>query len=180
MDERVYVADWMDTLDMGRIDVAVVHDLSHAPDRPNIPLFAEEAFPVCSPDYLRRHPALEAGPEALCAADLLHFDVGDSGFLTWERWFARCNLAMPRRARANLYDAYPFLLRAAQDGDGVALGWRYLVERMIDDGSLVQVGPSVRNRDCAYYCQYRTTGPRKGAVDLLVRWFKDAVEADPG
>lgn len=174
---RLVTTDWMDSLDMSRVDAAIVWDLSHAPDRRSVPLFAEEVFPVCSPDYLVAHPGLDRGPAALVEADLLEFDVGQSQFLTWEKWFARCGVAYRRAADPDVHDAYPFLLQAAKEGRGVALGWRFLVERLLDEGALVQVGPKVSNRDVAYYLQYRSSGARKEALDALVDWFKGAIGA---
>ena len=174
---RMATSDWMRSLDMDRIDLAVVWDLGHTPDRPSVPLFAEEVFPVCSPDYLRRHPGIAESPVALAEADLLHFDVGASGFLTWSGWFARCGLVVPDGDPAARIDAYPFILRAAQDGAGVVLGWRFLVDRLIADGGLVQVGPAVRNRETAYHLQYRALGPAQDAIQRVVRWFQDAVAA---
>lgn len=173
---RIATSDWMDCLDMERIDIAVVWDLSHAPDRPHIPLFAEEAFPVCSPGYLRQRPDIAARPEALAEAELLHFDVGRSGFLTWRLWFAGLGIDYRARPGAYQYDAFPFVLKAALDGEGVALGWRYLVDRMLDEGSLVRVGQSVVNRETAYYLQYRRGGPHRESIRTIIDWFRQTVE----
>jgi DNA-binding transcriptional LysR family regulator len=176
---RMATSDWPEALDMTRVDAAIVSDLTGAPDRRSIQLFEEEAFPVCSPDYLRRHPQLTGSPMALLDAGLLHFDVGASGFLTWETWFARNGLNLPLRPDRKIFDAYPFLTRAAQDGAGVALGWRHLVDRMIDDGSLVKIGPAIRNRPAAYYLQYRETIRLKSELDKLVAWFRRRIDDRP-
>jgi len=174
---RLVTSDWMEMLDMDRVDAAIVWDLSRAPERPSVPLFAEEVFPVCSPDYLRRNRFLDGEPSTLVQADLLHFDVGASQFLTWERWFARCGIACPSGRKRDIYDAYPFLLQAAREGRGVALGWRFLVERLVEEGALVQVGPKVNNREVAYYLQYRASGARRSAVEALVSWFRQETRA---
>lgn len=171
---RLVTTDWMDMLDMDRVDAAIVWDLSRAPERPSVPLFAEEVFPVCSPDFLRQNPFLDGEASTVAQAHLLHFDVGTSQFLTWERWFARCGMAGPRIGESDIYDAYPFLLQAVREGKGVALGWRFLVERLVEEGALVQVGPKVNNREVAYYLQYRLSGARRGAVEKLVDWFRQA------
>ena len=169
---RMATTDWLEDLDLSRVDAAVVSDLSAAPDRKSAALFAEEVFPVCSPDYLQRHPDLAASVEALLSADLLLFDVGASGFLTWQQWVAHFGVRLPADSGRRVFDAYPFLTRAAQDGAGVALGWRHLVDRMIEDGSLVRLGPTVRNRPMAYYLQYRERFRQEAALECLVSWFR--------
>ncbi len=123
---RMATTDWQEDLDLSRVDAAVVSDLSAAADRKSIPLFAEEVFPVCSPDYLQRHPHLADSVEALLTADLLQFDVGASGFLTWPQWFARFGHDLPTDSRQRVFDAYPFLTRAAEDGQewrSVGVSW---------------------------------------------------------
>ncbi|MEX3009631.1 LysR substrate-binding domain-containing protein [Hoeflea sp. TYP-13] len=173
---RVATSDWMEHLDMEQIDVAIVSDPSDDPSRTSVPLFAEDVFPVCSRDYLADHPELADNPHAIAKAQLLHFDIGKSGFMTWQSWFTHCGVPPPPSDKSAAYDAYPFLLHAAQNGAGVALGWRVLVDRMIEDGSLVQIGPAIRNRDTAYYAQYRTTGPKAETSLALVCWIKAALE----
>lgn len=175
---RITTSDWMESLDMERVDLAVVWDLSYTPDRPYIPLLADEAFPVCSPEYLQRHPEIVSDTSALLDANLLHFDVAHTGFMTWKLWFAHFGINIPLHADADMYDAYPFLLKAAQDGEGVVLGWRGLVDRMIEDGMLVQVGPSVVNKDTAYYLQYRTDSPRAESIAQVVQWFKQSFDSE--
>lgn len=174
---RITTSDWMESLDMDRVDIAIVWDLSHAPERPYIPLLAEEVFPVCSPDYLRRHPQIIASPESLLEARILYFDVADTGFLTWKLWFAHLGVDIPPPTNPDMYDAYPFLLKAAQGSEGVVLGWRGMVDRMIEEGSLVQVGPSMVNRETAYYLQYRADGPHVDSIQEVVQWFRQSFEA---
>ena len=174
---RMATTDRLEDLDLSRIDAAIVSDLSAVADRKSIPLFAEEVFPICSPDYLQRHPHLAESVEALLTVDLLQFDVGPSGFLTWQQWFARFDLDLPADSGRRVFDAYPFLTRAAQDGAGVALGWRHLVDRMIEDGSLVRIGPAVRNRTAAYYLQYRQRFRQEAALERLVDWFRSQFAA---
>ncbi|OUR77223.1 hypothetical protein A9Q83_11970 [Alphaproteobacteria bacterium 46_93_T64] len=173
---RIATADWMESLDMDQVDIALVWDLSLAPDRPSIPLFPDEAFPVCSPDYLRQNPNIASDPRALLKANLLDYDVRHSGQVTWPIWFASLGINAQDHAQVFQYDAYPFLLKAVQDGEGVALGWRFMVDRMIEDGSLVKVGPNVVNSEAAYYLQYRTDGPHSDTIRAIVDWFKRTVE----
>lgn len=173
---RIATFDWMEGLDDERADLAVVWGRERVPGRSRLPLFSEEAFPVCSPDHLRRHPRIGSSPEALLDAKLLHLDVGDSELLTWRKWFSAQGIEARRPPAGPLFDSYPFLLRAVQDGEGVGLGWRHLADRFIDNGSLVRVGPGVVNGDAAYQLQYREYGVDSETVMRIVSWFRQMVD----
>lgn len=169
---RVVTSDWIENLDLSRIDVVITNKRSDQSDRETISLGAEIAFPVCSPDYLSKYPDISDSPNELLSAKLLRFDVGQSGFLTWESWFARFGITLPDEGSDKVYDAYPFLLRAAANGEGVALGWDLLVDQMVECGELIKVGPSVTNLDTAYYLTFPRDAQGKSGVARLVDWFK--------
>jgi len=172
---RISTFDQPNPQQLARTDIAVVWDTSLLPDRPSFPLFDEEAFPVCSPQYLRQHPGIEHGAGALAAADLIHFDVGDSGFITWRLWFAAQGVDYRPPAAAHQYDALPFAMQAVLDGEGVGIGWRYLVDQMLDDGRLLRIGPALTNRKAAYFLQYREDRRGDDGMRKVIAWFEDAI-----
>ncbi len=178
---RVITSDQMDYLDFRRIDVAVVWDVTQAPDRPFVPLIRDETFPVCSPEFLTRHQGKYEGSATKNAQidlsqldpdDFLHFFVGDSGFLTWRSYFTRAGLPMPTFGQPSPYDAYPFLIRAVLNGEGIALGWHGLVDDLLDRGEIVRAGPSVSSREVSYFLQHRIVTEPSHAVRRLVAWFE--------
>ena len=176
---RVSTFDKPTVQQMERIDIAIVWDISLFPERPSFALFNEEAYPVCSPRYLQENPGIDSAADALARADLIQFDVGDSGFATWRLWFAMQGLDYRAPRNAHQYDALPFSMQAVLDGEGVGLGWRYLVDQMLDDGRLVRIGPAVTNREVAYYLQYRDGRPNGESIGKVVAWFKQAIASSP-
>lgn len=174
---RIATFDKLDFLDMSRIDIAVVWDTRITPERPCFPLFTEQAFPLCSPAYLRRFPQLDGDIAALGSAQLIHFDVGDSGFLNWRLWFAAQGIDYRIPDDTHLYDTLPFATQAILDGEGVGIGWQYLADKMLEDGRVVQIGPAVTNRKAAYYLQYRENGANEAAVKTVADWFMQAIRA---
>jgi DNA-binding transcriptional LysR family regulator len=174
---RIATFDKLDFLDMSRIDIAVVWDTRMTPERPSFTLFTEVAFPICSPAYLRRLPQLDGDIEALANAQLVHFDVGDSGFLNWRLWFAAQGIDYRIPDGTHLYDTLPFATQAILDGEGVGIGWQYLADQMLADGRVVQIGPAVANRKAAYYLQYRENGANEAAVTTVADWFRQAIHA---
>lgn len=184
---RVVTSDRLEDLDFGRVDAAVVWDLSRTPERPSIPLIPDETFPVCSPTFYENHLAThKLTPPSnetlldfnlLSADDYLHFSVGNSGFCTWQSWFTLTGLPIPPFGQSTPYDAYPFLMQAVLNGEGVALGWRGLVDQLLEDGRLLRCGPSVSNRETSYFLQYRRMAGENRVLQQLVAWFeKEAVE----
>jgi DNA-binding transcriptional LysR family regulator len=172
---RVITTDQMSYLDFRRIDAAVVWDVTRIADRPFVPLIRDETFPVCSPDFLARHKVSmsEEGQidlSQLDPNDFLHFSVGDSGFLTWRSYFTRAGLTMPVFGQPSPYDAYPFLMRAVLNGEGIALGWHGLVDDLLDRGDILRVGPSLSSRETSYYLQHRAITESSPAVVCLVGW----------
>ncbi|MBY6069145.1 LysR family transcriptional regulator [Leisingera aquaemixtae] len=169
---RVVTTDQLGDIDMSRLDAAVVWDPSRMPERPYFPLIPSETFPVCTPGFLADHPEAADGISALPPVSFLHFDTGSSGFLTWPGWFEQAGLPLPRFGKAPEFDAYPFLLQAVLDGEGIALGWLGLVDQLLENGRLVRAGPSVFSRETAYYVQHRPVLDETGALARLLAWFQ--------
>lgn len=177
---RLITSDQLEYLDFRRIDAAVVWNVSQLSDRPYFPLIRDETFPVCSPEFLARyqvrHNESAIDFSKLAADDFLHFAVGNSGFLTWRSYFTHVGLPMPDFGPTTPYDAYPFLIRAVLSGDGVALGWRGLVDDLLDRKEILRIGPSASNRETSYYFQHRTVSDNTSAVARLVGWFAQAAK----
>ncbi len=72
------------------------------------------------------------------------------GWATWEDWFAR--VGGPEVA-PHYYglDNYVYLLEAAAAGRGIALGWRGMIERYTDTGSLIRLGEGFVSFDRPLY-----------------------------
>ena len=100
-------------------------------------LFREEVFPICSPRLLkdqaaparrRARPAAAAAPQARGAHPLVRL----GGVVPWLGH-------RPATGSGSLrFDNYTLLVQAAIAGQGVAIGWRYLVDELIDQGLLAR------------------------------------------
>lgn len=176
---RVVTTDQLGDIDMSKIDAAVTWDLNQHPQRPFLPLIPDETFPVCSPEFAaRRGLETGAGIEALPVEDFLNFDVGRSGFLTWNAWFAHAGLPPGPLDVSPEFDAYPFLMQAVLNHEGIALGWRGLVDKLLQEGRIIRAGPSVSQRETAYYLQYRPIRNEDDPLSRLLAWFEAQVDRD--
>jgi len=138
-------------------------------------LSTEWVFPVCSPEYQRRH-RLHA-PSDLARALLVHHDVlGDHpGRVDWSRWLARAGLAREQGRRGTHYSHAHMALSAALGGEGVALGRSSLVKDDLTRGRLVvPFGPRVRSQ-LAYFLV--SHGPPAGSASTFAAWLKASMKA---
>jgi LysR family transcriptional regulator, glycine cleavage system transcriptional activator len=103
------------------IDAAIRYGPGGWTDVESEQLATEEIFPVCSPDYAARIGL--CGPADLARATLLHNDVPDG----WRDWFAAAGHCDVFTEKGVYLDEDAALLRAAAEGEGVALGRSILV-----------------------------------------------------
>jgi DNA-binding transcriptional LysR family regulator len=119
------------------------------------------------------------------AAPLIHLDAeAGAEWLTWAGWFAARGLAMPGPERSGpersgagdiRLNTYDLVLQAALDGQGVALGWRPLVDAHLATGRLVAAGGETETPATGYWL---IAGPGPAAAEFA-RWLAAAVaEAD--
>ena len=141
---HLVTSDREEELALAEADLSIRFGTGAWPGQRAQKLFDEEAFPVCSPDCLARHPHLAAGD--LSAASLLHMEESSARWFTWDSW-----LSAPAPPRRLIYPTYPLLLQAALAGEGVALGWRGLVDELVAEGRLVQLGPGITRADRGYF-----------------------------
>jgi DNA-binding transcriptional LysR family regulator len=97
-------------------------------------LFSEEVFPVCSPQLLARTRPLPIEDRKRCwsfRCCTCAVKPAATG-LTGAACFVQLNISSRRRRRGQLrFDNYTLLIQAAIGGQGVAIGWRHLVDDLL-------------------------------------------------
>ena len=167
---RLWLFDRETELDGGVFDAAIrVGDGTFGPVDAEF-LFSETVFPVAAPAVAKQF-GLRATSKAaeLVDAPLLHMDDGDRPWMSWNQWFAHFEVKFPRKHGRVLFNNYPVVLQQALAGRGVALGWRNLVDELLDSGLLRRVGPEVTS-DRGYYITW-PSGPPSANVRALTSWL---------
>ncbi|MEM7170448.1 MAG: transcriptional regulator GcvA [Pseudomonadota bacterium] len=100
-------------------------------------LVREEIFPVCSPDFLNKRPHLKT-IEDLANEPLLDLRGDRWDWVDWQQWFAEKDVAIPEGTQFTAFNNLPLLIQAACRGQGMGLGWRNLVDDLLEDGMLVK------------------------------------------
>ena len=136
------------------------------------PLFAESVQPVCAPALLKRLPLRT--PADLRRHTLLHVSMGgaDPGIpVEWEAWTTACGMPELEGASTLTFSSYDTAVAAAVDGQGVVLGRRPLVDRLLRARKLVAPLKSDVAGPRAYFVVVEPRAARKPAVQALAAWL---------
>lgn len=130
------ILDWKDK----GVDVAIVfcdeRTLATVPR-----LLPEEVFPVCTPSFLQ-----EYGPfddlVRLAGAPLLTLtaDQGQS-WMDWPGYFQQRAGITHLQSSELIFNNYTLLLQAVIAGQGIGMGWRGLVDDLLESGILIALDP---------------------------------------
>lgn len=133
-------------------------------------LFGETVFPVCAPGYAINHPHL-VGPDDLLKQSLIEVTSNHTEWLNWKTWLSQLG-ADPTVQHSTFVNTYPLAIQAALDGLGIALGWGHLVDRHLQDGSLVKPLGDVHVRtNSGYYLLRRQGAPKHAETDVVASWL---------
>ncbi|MDR6954832.1 LysR family glycine cleavage system transcriptional activator [Ancylobacter sp. 3268] len=114
------------------VEVALVYGTGDVPGMISEKIAEEEVFPVCSPDFLARHPSIRL--ERMHEAPLLlHSRV------TWNLWLERAGLPIVYPRQSIMLDDVALTVRGALAGQGIAMARSLLVRDYLADGTLVRL-----------------------------------------
>ncbi len=152
------------------IDVAVLFGDGRFHQGESRWLFDEEVFPVCSPRLIRGKPLSAA---ALQRLPLLHLKGEQaSRWFDWADVFRGLGVTSAPPAGQLRFDNYTLLIQAAIAGQGMAIGWRHLVDGLVDQGLLCRPLEGTLRSARGYYA---VLPPRKRRGALIAR-FVDWLE----
>lgn len=142
-------------------------------------LLAEEVVPVCTPALLAQLNGDAGGVAHLNAARLINLDAAaPSPWLDWPRYFAAQHLSRNLSQQGDLsFNTYSLVVQAALESQGVALGWKGLVDSYLRSGVLVAAGPAVRSPQRGYVLVPPATATEHGRH--FMTWLVSEVAREP-
>lgn len=151
------------------IDVAIRYGQGNYPGLTTEWLADEEVFPVCSPGLLR-------GPRALRnPADLRHHTLIRDGYpIAWADWLSAVGIEGVNPRAGLTFDSYTFVVQAAVQGEGVALGRTMLVADDLAAGRLVRPFEQTLKAYSSFYLVY----PPEAIHQRKVKAFRDWLLAE--
>jgi len=153
-------------------------------------LIAEDVVPIASPGFLAERPVRSV--DDLANVPLLHLEAPDADrWISWDEYRASCGASPSSTkpsARSGLsFNNYMLVIQAAIAGQGVALGWRPLVDDLLRQGLVVEAPlPRVVTKRGYYLVMPgRASQPRTAEIfrSWLLREFDDlgpATSMKPG
>jgi DNA-binding transcriptional LysR family regulator len=132
----------------------------------------EEIFPVCSPKFLKANPLPDL--QALANSPLLLLEERYCPRMDWKEWLARFNTRLPRKPALFRFNDYSIVLQAAIEGQGVAQGWRHIVQPLIAQGLLLRPLQHSVTTDQPLFI----TAPRAKVLRPDVAYLKDWLVAE--
>lgn len=169
VDIRVLATDQPVPPGAGEVDVAILFGSGRWEGLDAKLLFGERVYPVCSPGYLRDHPALWR-PEDLLDQTLLHLEYGKRTFdgIDWRTWLLRQGVNGQPVRRGLRFNSYPMVLQAAEAGHGIALGWSYITDPLLAEGRLVcPVDRTLETHEGYYLCRSANSALAPGIMAFL-------------
>lgn len=137
-------------------------------------LLQVSAVPVCAPALA---PALRRnGPSRLDAVTLIHSSPMPDG---WTQWASAAGVVLGTPKRDVWLDSYLAILRAAEQGLGLALGLLPLVQPSITRRRLVTPWPRLRlDIPQGYYLLYRPQDRERPEVLAFRSWLLDLLRSE--
>ncbi|WP_350600730.1 LysR family transcriptional regulator [Pseudomonas sp. 65/3-MNA-CIBAN-0223] len=153
------------------IDVAVLFGDGRFKQGESHWLFSEEVFPVCSP-LLLKDRALPLPVPSLLELPLLHLrGENSSNWFDWSGVFRELGITSAPAPGQLRFDNYTLLIQAAIGGQGVAIGWRHLVDNLLSEGLLCRpIAATVISR-LGYYVVLPQRKRRGELIQRFVDWL---------
>ncbi len=178
IDIRISADTRLVDLERGRFDAAVRYLQDRNAPASALRLFGDTVVPVVSPALLKKSAKPLAKPADLAHHILLAYE--DEGqrrpWLSWPVWLEMAGVADLRPAGSIAFNQYEPTIRAAIDGQGVALATLALVADLLKQGKLVAPLPQRFAYPRSYYLLLAERAATNPAVEPFRRWLADQVE----
>lgn len=100
----------------------------------------EEIIPIASASYIHLHGQPDS-VETLAQHQFIHLEEPFRPRPKWRDWFAAFGYDYIDNGEGLRLNDYALVIQAAMAGEGIAIGWRHVVDSLIESGLLVQVLP---------------------------------------
>lgn len=143
-----------------------------------ITLFPEDVAAVCSPALLPQGRPFER-LEQIFGLTLLHLEEESATagrWFTWESWLEALGAELRPGAAGLSFNTFPLTLQAAIAGQGVALGWRPLIDAALASGQLLQAVAETARSPRGYQLLVRAESRNRPEVAAFLGWLREEAE----
>ncbi len=182
IDIRISADTRLVDLERGRFDAAVRYLQDRNAPTSALRLFGDTVLPVLSPGLLKRSAKPLRKPADLTHHVLLVYEdeAQRRPWLSWPVWLEMAGVADLRPAGSIAFNQYEPTLRAAVDGQGVALATQALVADLLKQGKLVAPLPQRFTNPRAYYLVLAERAATNPAMEPFRLWLASRAKSGVG
>lgn len=130
----------------------------------------EVVTPVCSPAYLATRQSINSAAD-LSGHRLLHSFDAHRKRIGWNEWFALIGAGSVQAPPNIVLSDYQLVMQAALAGEGIALGWNFSADVLLQNKQLVKpLDTSVRT-GAAFFLVANERRSELEKMKILVNWF---------
>lgn len=141
-------------------------------------LAPEQLWAIASPGWLATNPPVDS-IAAVAAATLIHLDEPFRTRPAWRDWFAANTYRFVDTGSGLRLNDYALVLQATIAGEGIALGWHHVSEKLFDQGLLEPVGDWCWETGEGFYLIWSETTPLTDAARTLRDWILFQANSEP-
>ncbi len=130
----------------------------------------EVVIAICSPVYLAGQKTIKQ-PDNLLDHYLLELEVNYPQRLDWVNWLQQAGIQGQPKRKPFLFNDYSVVIKAALEGQGIALGWQHIVDPLLEKGRLVQAIPNSVVTNNPFYILAPSQTPLSPAAEALRDWL---------
>lgn len=139
-------------------------------------IFKETMVAICRPELLDGGRMFDR--PALAQQKLLHLS-GREHRGDWNRFFEGTQIGIPKPPAHDSYLSYMVYLRAIQNGLGIGIGWRPMLDEYLANGSLALACEHLAETSRGYHCSVTAKGEEKPGAATFLGWIAQG-ENGPG
>jgi DNA-binding transcriptional LysR family regulator len=167
---RILAIDSFPDMEDEGIDLLVRFGYGNWPHLVTRALFEDEIIPVCSPSYAF-HEGRLTRPEQLLNERLLHMEPDDPSWVDWSGYLGHFGAFVPTILGGPRFNNYLIVVQAAVAGEGIALGWKRLLEIHLKDKLLVPLPVESMPTRGAYQLARHENSEQKVHSTRIEDWF---------
>jgi len=174
IDIRISANTRLVDLERGRFDAAVRYLQDRNAPANALRLFGDTVLPVVSPALLKKSAEPLARPADLVHHILLEYEDEQQRrpWLSWPVWLEMAGVPALRPAGSIAFNQYEPAIRAAVEGQGVALATLALVADLLQQGKLVAPLPQRFSNPQSYYLLLTDRAAVNPAVEAFRQWLE--------
>ncbi|WP_340160681.1 LysR substrate-binding domain-containing protein [uncultured Hoeflea sp.] len=140
------------------------------PDYDSALIAAEIIEAVASAAYLDKHGMPETVSE-LAQHKLIHLEEPFRRACDWQQWFRSAGVDAGKAHRGLAINDYVLVIQAVMEGQGVALSWQHLTQRLVASGLLRKITTHRLETGAAFHVIWPKGRPLSAQTELVLNWL---------